>query len=109
MTMHTIGKNSVVTSVNGSFGAYKLVGPEQNLHGVILRTMNGYATTVVVSATPPAKGNGSDGKVIAFSTTIRTEPFLVPAGLGIYFFLSPDYNQVINATWDYLNADGTVA
>lgn len=107
MTMQTIGKNSAVTSVNGSFGPYKLIGPEQNVHGVILRTMNGSATSVVVSATPPT--DGSTSNLIAFSTTIRTEPFLVPAGLGVYFVLARDYNQKINATWDYLNADGSVA
>ncbi len=106
MTMHTIGKNSALTKVNGSFGPYKLVGPEQNLHGVILRTTNGAAVSVALSATPP---NDSSVEVIAFSATSRTEPFLVPAGLGIYFYVSRDYNQSINATWDYLNADGTVA
>ena len=108
MDIQTIGKTFVSASVNGMFGPYKLVGPEQNAHGLILRTLSLSGGTVVLSATPPVD-NYDTSKVIAFSTTGRTEPFLVPAGLGVYIKLANTYNQVINVTFDYLNADGTVA
>ncbi|NVZ70511.1 3-methyladenine DNA glycosylase [Pseudomonas costantinii] len=107
MDIQTIGKTSVTTTVNGQLGPYKLVGPEQNAHGLILRTLyiNG---SLVLSATPPVD-NFDTGKVVAFYTTGRTEPFLVPAGLGVYIRLANSNNQIVNVTWDYLKADGTVA
>ncbi|AQY67439.1 hypothetical protein [Pseudomonas veronii] len=108
MNIQTIGKTFVSVKVNGAFGPYKLVGPEQNAHGLILRTLNLSSGTITVSATPPID-NFDTSKVIAFSTIGRTEPFLVPAGLGVYITVRNDYNQLINVTWDYLNADGTVA
>ncbi|MDD1016893.1 3-methyladenine DNA glycosylase [Pseudomonas rubra] len=109
MDIQTIGKKFVSVSVNGAFGPHKLVGPEQNVHGLILRTVNFNATyTVVVSATPPAD-TFDNSKTIAFTARSRTEPFMVPAGLGVYLLLGNDYNRNINVTWDYLNADGTVA
>jgi len=109
MDIQTIGKNFVSVSVNGAFGPHKLIGPEQNVHGLILRTVNfNAAYTVVVSATPPVD-NFDNSKMVAFTTTVRTEPFMVPAGLGVYVRLGNDYNRTMNVTWDYLNADGTVA
>ncbi|WP_141719203.1 hypothetical protein [Pseudomonas poae] len=109
MTMQTIGKNFVGVSVNGALGPYKVVGPEQNVHGLILRTLNLSAGTVVLSATPPVSGDIT--KIRAFTPDVngRTEPFQVPAGLGVYIGLRNDFNQMVNVTWDYLNADGTVA
>lgn len=109
MTMHTIGKNFVGVSVNGAFGPYTLVRPEQNVHGLILRTLNLSAGTIYLGTTPLTGDN--TGRIMAFSAVLggRTEPFMVPAGLGVYIGLRNDYNQLINVTWDYLNADGTVA
>ncbi|QOU08032.1 hypothetical protein IM720_15325 [Pseudomonas fluorescens] len=109
MTMHTIGKNFVGVSVNGAFGPYKVVGPEQNLHGLILRTMHLSAGSIVLSTTPPTSGDTTKIRACTPDVNGRTEPFLVPAGLGVYIGLRNDYNQLINVTWDYLNADGTVA
>ena len=109
MDIQTLGKKSVATLVNGFQGPYKMISPEQNTHGIILRTIYlGSAYLVVVSATAPVD-RFDRTKTIAFASLGRTEPFLVPAGMGVYILVDQNSNIPINATWDVLSADGTVA
>ncbi|WP_081493153.1 hypothetical protein [Pseudomonas tolaasii] len=109
MDIQTLGKNSVATMVNGYQGPYKMISPEQNAHGIILRTVYfGYPYLVVISATAPVDYLDRT-KTVAFASPSRTEPFKVPAGMGVFVMVDRNYNIGINATWDVLNADGTVA
>ncbi|AMW83921.1 MULTISPECIES: hypothetical protein [Pseudomonas] len=110
MAVRTLGKYFKNTSFNGNaISIATLIAPEDNLHGVILRSKTGGADTSYGKKAPPP-GNRFDVSLIQIpSVMLSYNDVLIPAGNGLFMNLSADYTINIAMSWDVLNADGTVA
>ncbi|NVZ91343.1 3-methyladenine DNA glycosylase [Pseudomonas yamanorum] len=110
MAVRTLGKYFKNTTINGNaITIATLIAPEDNLHGIILRSKIGGLDPTYGKKAPP-QGNRFDNSLIQIpSAMLVYNDVLIPAGNGLFMNTSADYVINIAMSWDVLNSDGTVA
>ncbi|KPA87054.1 hypothetical protein PF66_06399 [Pseudomonas asplenii] len=112
MTVRTLGKRFRNPLINGNATFIApLITPQENVNGIILRSIVVQSGTVTIG--PGVPGNGTDRfdrshMRIPNGITLYND-VMVPAGMGVYLNTTANFNISVEMSWDVLNADGTVA
>lgn len=111
MTVRTLGKNFKNEDVNGNAKqVHTIVTPEENLHGLVIRSLHNpvYDYAYVYGPVKPL-GRFDTTCVRFLADCVKFDDYFVPAGNGVYFLLPASYTVKCHVSWDFLNADGSVA
>lgn len=94
-TVRTLGKQFKNTSINGNaIDIATLIAPQDNVNGLILRTLTVGSGEVSIGAKLPANGNGRFDQTlnrIPTGTTLYND-VLVPAGMGVFLNTTANFN-----------------
>ncbi|NWA43818.1 3-methyladenine DNA glycosylase [Pseudomonas reactans] len=112
MTVRTLGKHFKNPLINGNavFVA-TLITPQENVNGIIIRSLTASGGTVTIGTGVPANGNDRFDRShmrIPVGLPLYYD-VLVPAGMGVFMNTSASFNIPVEMSWDVLNADGSIA
>lgn len=111
MTIRTLGKHFKYQTVSGrAQEVHTVIAPEENLHGLVIRSLVNTSWDYIYVYGPVKPLKRDDVTCVRFPRDcVVYNDYFVPAGNGIYFLAPYEYTNNISISWDFLNADGSVA
>lgn len=111
MTVRTLGKQFKYQVVNAKVvEVHTAIAPEENLHGVLIKSLFNTSIDYVYVYGPVKPLNRDDTTCVRFPRDcVIYNDYFVPAGNGVYFLAPDTYTANLRISWDFLNADGSVA
>ncbi|WP_313629876.1 hypothetical protein [Pseudomonas sp.] len=110
MPVRELGKQFKNQTINGNAEKITvLISPADNVNGVILRSFYGSSNMAFGPKVPTTKDMDNRALQEVVPNLLTYNDLAVPAGLGVYLYNAQNFAIPTTCSWDYLNADGTVA